>query len=63
MKYLDLWVARDGFRPINNMIEEITNIKPPPYRKEVQKFLDVMNYYRNMWPWWSQTLEPLTKFM
>ena len=33
---------------------------PPIYRKEVQKFIGVINYYCNMWPRRSHTLAPLT---
>ena len=38
----------------------ITNIKPPTSRKEVQKFIGVVNYYCDMWPMRSHTLVPLT---
>ena len=33
MKHLDLWVTRNGVKPINGKIEAITNMKPPTYRK------------------------------
>ena len=62
MEYLGLWVRRDGVIPINRKIEAITNMKPPTYRKEVQNFIGVINYYRNMWPRGSYTLASLTRF-
>ena len=36
-------------------------MKPPNFRKEVRKFISVINYYRNIWLRRSQTLAPLTK--
>ena len=50
MKYLGFWVTRDDIKTINIKTEAITNMKPPTYLKEVQKFIGVMNCYRNMWP-------------
>ena len=29
MEYLGLWVTRDGVKPINRKVEEITNMMPP----------------------------------
>ena len=34
---------------------------PPTSRKEVRKFIGVINYYHNIWPRQSHTLAPLTK--
>ena len=36
---------------------------PPTSQKEVRKFIDVINYYHNMWPRRSHTLAPLIKKM
>ena len=35
-------------------------MKPPTSRKEVQKFIGVIKYYRDMWPIRSHMLAPLT---
>ena len=61
MGYLGLWVTRNGVKTINRKIESIKNMAPYTSRKEVQKFIGVINYYRNMWPWGSNMLAPLTK--
>ena len=36
-------------------------MKPPTSRKEVRTFIDVINYYRNMWPRRSHMLAHLTR--
>ena len=48
MEYLGFWVTRNCVKPINIKIEEITNMKPPTYQKEVRQFIGVVNYYRYM---------------
>ena len=48
MEYLGFWVTYDGVKPINSKIEDIPYMKPPTSRKQVQKFIAVMNYYRDM---------------
>ena len=60
MEYLCFWVTRDSVKPTNRKIEAITNMKPPTLQKEVQKFIDVINYYRNVWPRRAHTLAHLT---
>ena len=61
MEYLGFGITRDGVKPININIEAITNMKPPNTHKKRRKFISVINYYRNMWPWRSHTLLPLTR--
>ena len=41
---------------ITMKIDTIRNIKPP----KTLMFLDIINYYRNMWVRWSHVLTPLT---
>ena len=63
MEYLGFLVIRNGVKSINKKIEEITNMNPPTFQKEVQNSMFVANCYRNMLPRWSHTLAPLTKLM
>ena len=60
MEYLGFGVTRDGIKPINKKTEEITNMKPPTSKKEVRKFIGVINYYQNMCPRRSHMIAPLT---
>ena len=48
MEYLVFWVTRDCITPINRKIKAITNMKPITPRKEVRKFMGVINYHSNM---------------
>ena len=61
MEYLGLWVTSNGVKPINRKIEEMNKMNPPTSQKEVRKFIDVINYYRDMWPRRSHMLAPLTR--
>ena len=56
MEYLGFWVTSDRVRPINRKLESITNTKLPTFRKEVQNFMGVIDYYRDMWSRRSHTL-------
>ena len=48
MEYLGFWVTCDGIKPMNRKIEAITNMAPPTFRKKLQNFIGVINYYRNI---------------
>ena len=61
MEYLCFWVTCDGAKHKNKKIESMTNMNPPTPRKELRKFIGLINYYCNMWPRGPHTLEPLTK--
>jgi hypothetical protein len=43
------WITRQGIQPIHNKVEAILNIKAPKTRKELRRFIGIVNYYRNMW--------------
>ena len=59
MGYLDFWVTSDGLNPqILNTSNK--SMKPKTHQKKVCQFIDVINYYHNMWSRRSHTLAPLT---
>ena len=61
MEYLDFWVTHDGVKTIDRKIEAITNMNPPTPRGEVQNFIGVIDYYRDMRPKQSHRLSTLTR--
>ena len=61
VEYLGFWITRDDSKYKNINIEAKSNMKPLTSRKEVQKFIGVVNYYHNMWTRQSHTLATLTK--
>ena len=60
LKYLGYWITRDGIKPLTKKVEAILNMDEPKTRKELRRFLGMVNFYRDMWPNRSETLAPLT---
>ena len=60
LKYLGYWITREGIQPDTKKVHAILEISPPTKRKELKKFLGMVNYYRDMWPKRSEILAPLT---
>ena len=63
MKYLGYWITREGIQPKTKKVQAILEISPPSKRKELKKFLGMVNYYRDMWPRRSEILAPLTALL
>ena len=49
LEYLGYWITRDGIQPVAKKVEAIKNIAPPKTRKELRRFIGIVNYYRDMW--------------
>ena len=47
-------------QPLPKKVEALQNIAPPKNKKQLQRFLGMVNYYRNMWIQQSEVLAPLT---
>ena len=60
MEYLGFWVTRTGIQPINKKVKAIVNMALSNNIKEVNAFIGIVNYYRNMWAKISHLLHPLT---
>ena len=61
LEYLGFWVSRDGIQPIAKKVEAIQKLTKPRTRRELRRFIGMVNYYRDMWPRRSQILAPLTR--
>jgi Reverse transcriptase (RNA-dependent DNA polymerase) len=60
IEYLGYWITRKGIQPVYNKVEAILKIKAPKTRKELRRFIGIVNYYRDMWFRRSELLAPLT---
>ena len=60
LEYLGYRITRTGIRPVTKKVEAIQKLKPPTKRKELRRFIGMINYYRDIWPQRSHILAPLT---
>ena len=60
LEYLGYNISREGIRPSQKKVEAILQIKPPTTRKQLRRFIGMVNYYRDMWPKRSHCLAPLS---
>ncbi len=63
IEYLGYVITRDGIKPQSNKVQAILAIKPPTGLKELQHFLGMVQYYRDLWATWSKMLTPLTSLV
>ena len=61
IEYLGFWLTREGIRPIEKKIKAILDLAVPDTLKLLKHFLDVVNFYRNMWRGRSHMITPLTE--
>ena len=61
MEYLGYWITREGILPIKKKIDAIQNIATPKTRKQLRRFIGMVNYYRDMWKRRSEVLAPLAE--
>lgn len=61
LEYLGYWITRNGIQPVSKKVEAIKNIAPPKTKRELRRFIGIVNYYRDMWIRRSDILAPLSK--
>jgi hypothetical protein len=60
IEYLGYWISKSGIQPITDKIEAIVTKVPTTTRKELRRFICMVNYYRDKWVRRSELLAPLT---
>jgi hypothetical protein len=59
LEYLGYWITRDGIQPTVSKVKAIGAIEPPQTKKQLRRFIGMVNYYRDMWGKRSEILAPL----
>ena len=54
------WITCDGIQPVKKKVDAIQKIAAPSTKKELRRFIGMVNYYRDMWARRSDILAPLT---
>jgi hypothetical protein len=60
IEYLGFWITCNGIKPLAKKVKAIHAIAPPTKRKQLRRFIGIINYYRDMWKRRSDLLAPLT---
>ena len=61
LEYLGHIVNIQGVQPSTKKVEAILKIATPKTRRQLRRFIGMVNYYRDMWPKNLELLAPLTK--
>ena len=59
LEYLGFKTTREGIIPLPDKVEAIKNIAVPITKKNLRGFIDLNNYYRDIWKYISGILTPL----
>ena len=59
VEYLGFIITRTGIKPQPKKVEAIQKIAPPKDKRELRRFIGMVNYYRDMWERRSHLLAPL----
>ena len=61
LEYLGYWITREGIKPVTKKIEALMKIQTPRTKRELRRFIGMINFYRDMWIRRSHILAPLAK--
>ena len=61
LDFLGHHINQDGISPLQNRIADLQKFQRPSNRKELQRFLGIINYYHRFLPHIADTLAPLHK--
>ena len=60
-EHLGCWVSNQGAMTLLSIVKTINKIDVPTKVREIQGFVVLINYYRDMWRRHAHKLAPLTK--
>jgi hypothetical protein len=63
IEHLGYTFTRYGIEPQSNMVQAILALKPPIGVRQLQHFLGMVQYYRDLWERQSKVLTPLTSLV
>jgi RNase H-like domain found in reverse transcriptase/Reverse transcriptase (RNA-dependent DNA polymerase)/Integrase zinc binding domain len=63
LEYLGYWITREGIMPVPKKTQAMLAITAPTTRKELRRFIGLVNYYRDMWIRRSDVLAPLSRLL
>ena len=61
VEYLGYNITRKGIKPDQKKVDAIFQIAKPTGKRDVRRFIGMVNYYRDLWIRRSHVLAPLTK--
>ena len=59
-EYLGFRLSQHGVSPLPDKIRAVQRLRPPTTKRDLRRFIGMVNYYRDMWPLRAHTLAPLT---
>lgn len=59
LEYLGYWITRQGIQPSQKKVDAIQAIQPPSNKRDLRRFIGMVNYYRDLWIRRSDVLAPL----
>jgi len=59
VEYLGYMITRNGIKPISKKVDAILQLTPPKTKKQLRRFIGMINFYRDMWQHRSDILAPL----
>jgi hypothetical protein len=60
IQYIGCWISKSGIQHTPKKVEAIKNMVRPTTRKELRRFIDMVNYYHDIWVRRSSLVAPLT---